>query len=153
MNLAEAVKEIADRMDKERDSVVSTDAQLIWIDGVIRELRLAARMGENETRSVQPTARLDFSDERAKERLQRKVQDAAKLEETAQQVLQGSTAFCVGGSEDGTIVPVDPRMPSGAFVPLGGEIYQYREGKLHYHEKMTNKTRMTRDTSIVLGKS
>ena len=152
MNLSEAVKEIADRMEKEKSEFFD-QLELAWVDGIIRELRLAVRMSEREEpRSVHPTEKLDFEKvNRLKERLQNKVRDAAKLEETAQQVLQGSTAICVGGSEDGTIVPVDPRMPSGAYTMLGGEVYQYREGKFHYHEEMTVKTRKVREDSIVLG--
>lgn len=60
----------------------------------------------------------------------------------AEEAVGERMAVCVGGSEDGCTVPLNPQMPTGAFAVVGAGVYQLRaDGKMHYDEGQTNALR------------
>ncbi len=50
---------------------------------------------------------------------------------------------CVGGPEDGTSVPIDPKMPPGAKTIISGAVYSLSllDRKLHFSQEETDKLR------------
>ena len=142
MSLSEAVLEIAQQMELELEG--RDELHVAIVKGFARQIRSAVKASQSvaqvraeHTRGWEDHQRSEV--QRIKEKLDARVRDSANLEEASRQVVDGRGAICVGGKEDGTIAPVDPKMPVGAFVSLGDEVYQYREGKLFYHEEMTKK--------------
>lgn len=147
MSLTEAVLEVAGFMEEDERKEGN-----VRFGYYARALRLAVKASQGATIQEVRCLPDDFEKAevlRAKQRLNAQVQDMAKLDEASRQVVDGTGAICVGGKEHGTIAPVDPKMPVGAYVPLGDEVYQYREGKLYYHEDMTMKMREKTKQTII----
>ena len=151
MSLREAMSEVADQMDEfaadlkkvESGSSVVSNA----VAGFVRQIRSALKAAGPEPA---PASRIaDPMGEAIRQRELMRL-EAAKAELANQVRLAAdgyNSAEVVGGPMAGTdacpnILPIEPKTPVGAFLPLGNAVYELREDrKLHYHEGQTKRYR------------
>lgn len=138
MGLAEAVLEVVEEMK----DVVGTLTEAS-IDSHIYQwialLKIAVKSsGEGKSKPpTLPDTNLDWDAIAKREetkKLEREREEQAR-KASFQEGYAPSIIECVGGSHEGLMVPWDGKAPIGAKTNIGGEVYEYRDGKLHFLAK------------------
>lgn len=136
MGLAEAVLEIADDMKKEAENRAVSEAMVFQWAAL---LRIAVK-SSGEAKPKPPTlpdTNLDWDAIAKREetkKLEREREEQAR-KASFQEGYAPTIIECVGGSHEGLMVPWDGKAPIGAKTNIGSEVYEYRDGKLHFLAK------------------
>lgn len=148
MSLRDAVKEIADGMQKELEDMKGDGLEptvVFVLKGVLGSkidlLRTALKASEGEEGRGKPVA--EGTAEILKQIMQKNEEKIKEGKRAAQQEeLSGeSFALCRGGVSDGTMIPVSGNPPEGAKTLLTGQVYVFHlsERQWVYSQEETEK--------------
>lgn len=141
MPLSDAILDIAKEMEIEADGFSST-SDIAVMKGFVRSLRSAVKAAEGIQQggiSLNIPKQANPQDVLIKH-AQRELEQRTLLQEKA----GSSMLLIVGGDADGTMIEVDPSMPVNARMPIGSEVYIFRDGKLNYSPEETERYRKAR---------
>ena len=136
MALSDAILDIAKQM--EEDIQNSSEAVQWQVTAYIRQLRSAVKAAEGQNQGIPIIIPNQVNPQEVLlKHAQREMEQRTILQERA----GTSMVQIIGGSSDGDLTPIDPNMPINARMPIGSEVYIFREGKLHFSEEETQKYR------------
>jgi hypothetical protein len=156
MSLSEAVLEIADSIEavsKENRSIHPGE-----LKGIASQLRLIVKASAcvMPVHATNVDERVFMGGSVGFKNTHPHVSDAMKLEEVQrkqllkqgehEEMISGGMVECVGGIEDGTMVPVPDSIPDQAKTLMSGQVYVFlhKDRKFHYSEEETAKLQKSR---------